>query len=120
MVHHIPEGDLVDLAAELDMAVPEVIDRESLVAEAIDRLADLGRREGLPLSSYDQDDLEALPAAHLRAFAALLGTAPDVRSVLKAGKKVYKTYRKTRPNSQVALMLPTLLGPLARYAAEGR
>ena len=33
MVRHIPEGDLVDLAAELDMAVPEVIDRESLLRQ---------------------------------------------------------------------------------------
>ncbi len=115
---NIPEGDLIDLAAELDVAVPEQIDRVALTVTILERLAALGKQEGLPLSDYDRDDLEALPEEHRRALATLLGVPADVSGMLKAGKKVYRVYRKTRPRSPVALLLPMLLGPLARFAAE--
>lgn len=120
MLANIPEADLIDLAAELDMAVPEEIQRVSLLEEIIERVAQLGRREGLPLSDYDRDDLEALPQQHQRALADLMGAPANIAGMLKSGKKVYKTYRKTKPNSQVALLLPMLLAPLARFAAEDR
>ena len=117
---NIPEGDLIDLAAELDIAVPEEILRVRLTEEILERLADLGEREGLPFSAYDRDDLEDLPVVHRQALATLLGMPSDVDGMLKAGKKVYRTYRKTRPRSQVALLLPVLLAPLARFVAEDR
>ena len=117
---NIPEGDLIDLAAELDVAIPEQIDRVALTVTVLERLAALGEQEGLPLSDYDRDDLEALPVDHRRALAGLLGVPADVSGMLKAGKKVYKIYRKTRPRSQVALLLPMMLGPLARFVAEER
>ena len=117
---NIPEGDLIDLAAELDIAVPLEIQRVSLTEEILERIAELGEREGLPFSTYDREDLEDLPLAHRKALATLLGTSEDVSDLLKAGKKVYKTYRKTRPRSQIALLLPMLLRPLARFLAEDR
>lgn len=117
---NIPEGDLIDLAAELDLAVPEEIQRVALTEAILGRLADLGEREGLPLSDYDRDDIEDLPVEHRQALAKLMGTPADVAGMLKAGKKVYRSYRKTRPRSQVALLLPMFLGPLARFVAEGR
>ena len=36
----------------------------------------------------------------------------------KAGAKVYKAYRKTRPQSPIAMFVPMLLAPLARYALQ--
>lgn len=118
LFRNVPEGDLVDLAVELDLPVPERIERDALVGAAIEGIAQLARREGLPFSAYDQDDLAALPPDHLQALAELVGAQPSVSGILKSGRKVYKAYRKTRPNSQVALMLPMLLKPLARYASQ--
>lgn len=115
---NIPEGDLVELAAELDMAVPEQVIREELLTHIVVSLAQLARREGLPFSRYDKDDLEALPPEDFRALASLCGVSPDMRSFLKAGEKVYKQYRKQRPKSPVPLLLPTLLPSVARHARE--
>lgn len=120
LIRNVPEGDLVDLAVELDLPVPERIERDALVGAAIEGIAQLARREGLPFSAYDQDDLAALPPDHLSALADLVGAQPSVAGILKSGRKVYKSYRKTRPNSPVALMLPMLLRPLARYACTVR
>ena len=118
ILRNIPEPDLVGLAAELDIAVPEQIEREPLVARIILNLDLLARREGLPLSDYDEDDLAALDPTHMRALAELCGAQPSVAGLLKAGRKVYKSYLKHRPHSPIAMLLPTLLAPLARYAYE--
>lgn len=114
----IPEVELVDLAIELDIAVGASIDRAELLAKAVDGLADLAQREGLPFSPYDEDDLAALPQDHLAALARCIGAPATVPGVLKRGAKVYKTYRKTRGNSQIPLMLPMLLPALGRHLAE--
>lgn len=116
MLRNVPEDDLVALAAELDIAVPAAVQREQLVAAAVVALAQLARREGLPLSDYDRDDLEALPASQLRALASLCGVDPSVDALLKSGARVYKVYRRRKPGSQVALLLPMLLPALARHA----
>lgn len=114
---YVPVDDLVDLATELDMAPPAEIDRIGLLTECIPRLLDRGRDKGLPFSKYDEDDLVELPQEHRQALADALGWSSDVRSMLKAGAKVYKS---TSARSQVALLLPSLLKPLARYAFESR
>ncbi len=113
----VPVDDLVDLATELDMAPPQDIDRLGLLTECIPRLLEHGRRHGLPLSKYDADDLGELPQDHRQALASALGWDSDVPSMIKAGAKVYK---RTSSRSQVALLLPSLLKPLARYAFESR
>lgn len=114
---NVPETDLVELAAELDLAVPEVIDRKQLLEKAVVALAQVGRTRGLPLSPYDREDLEALPGDHLRALAALCGAPPTVDGLLKSGKRSYKHY-KNAVLSPIPMMVPMLLGPLARYASE--
>jgi hypothetical protein len=118
LCENLPEDNLIELAAELNLLIPERISRSELLASAITRIAELARQEGLPFSRYDRDDLEALPGEHLRALALLCGSRPTVDGLLKGGQKVYKTYTRQRPQSPVAMMLPMLLTPLARYAAE--
>lgn len=120
LLANLPEGDLIDLAVELDISVPASIERDALLHEAIERIAQLARREGLPFSEYDRMDLDDLPGEHMQALAELVGAQASVDGLLRSGRKVYKQYRKVRPNSQVALLLPMLLGPLARYASETR
>ena len=118
LYENLPEDNIIELAAELNLLIPERISRDVLLAQAICGIAELAGREGLPLSRYDRDDLEALPREHLRALAAMCGWRPDINAILKAGQKVYKTYTRQRPQSPIAMMLPMLLIPLARYAAD--
>ncbi len=113
----LPEEDLVSLAVELDIAVPEHIDRAGLLDQCIDALLDVARRGSLPLSSYDREDLDALPEPHRAALARLMGTAPTADAMLSAGQKAYKRYPKAG-RSQITLLVPTLLKPLARAAAS--
>ncbi len=116
----LPETDLADLAVDLDLIPEAEIDRPALLLEILPRLLDLAAREGLPFSRWDQEDLEALPVHHRTALAEIIGWPPDPASMLKAGAKVYKTYRKLRTRSQIPLMLPLLLPVLARFAATPR
>ena len=60
MFQNAPEDDLVDLAIDLDVPVPEEIDLAGMLDSVVRNLADLGKREGLPFSRYDQEDLEQL------------------------------------------------------------
>lgn len=121
MFRNAPEEELVDLAIDLDVPVPEEIDLPGLLNAVLLSLADLGQREGLPYSSYDEDDLSALGDNELRAIAKLNGVDTEssreamVYGLLKTGKKIYKIYRKTRPKSQIPMYLPMLLAPLARH-----
>ncbi|MCO4744377.1 MAG: hypothetical protein KC912_06285 [Proteobacteria bacterium] len=114
MVEHLPELDLVDLAAELGLIPPAEIDRRTLVVQCVLQLVEVGRSDGLPFSKYDREDLESLPREHLVALATVIGTRAEVASVLASGQRTLKALQKTRPNSQVALMLPMLLTAVAR------
>ena len=119
-----PEDDLVDLAIDLDVMVPNEIVRAQLLSACVKSLRDLAQREGLPFSPYDAEDLDALTQDELDGVARLCGIQPGkkaetIERMLKAGKKVYKIYRKHRKRSQVPLYLPMLLAPLARLVATG-
>ncbi|MCK6524708.1 hypothetical protein L6R49_25160 [Myxococcota bacterium] len=117
----MPEGDLADLAMEVAVVLDEVINRETLLLQILPRLVELGRQErGLPLSDYDLDDLAELPPAHRAALARALGWPEDPAGMVKLGKKIHKSYERSRPRSAVTLLVPALLRPLARFAAEGR
>ena len=125
MFKNAPEDDLVDLAIDLDVPVPEEIDLAGMLDAVVRNLADLGKREGLPFSRYDQEDLEQLSELERSAIARLNGVDPNadtntqISGLLKTGAKIYKTYRKTRPKSQIPLYLPMLLSPLARHLVNG-
>jgi hypothetical protein len=119
MLRLVPDKELAALAADLSLLPDEDIDRQELVEALLPRLLALGQREGLPFSKYDAEDLGELPSDHREALARAMGWSVDVRSMIKAGTKVYKKiYRRERTNSQVPLMLPLLLPMLARYASE--
>ena len=91
MVKHLPELDLVDLAAELELIPPAEIDRRTLVVQCVMRMVVLARAEGLPFSKYDREDLDALDPEQLAVLAGLLGTRTSVRAVLASGQKTWKT-----------------------------
>lgn len=119
-LHNMPEGDLADLAMEVAVVLEEVINRETLLLQILPRLVELGRKErGLPLSDYDLDDLAELPSPHRAALARALGWPEDPAGMVKQGKKVHKSFERQRPRSAVTLLVPALLRPLARFAAEG-
>lgn len=115
---YLQDKDLADWAVDLDLMPAAEIDRIGLVEQLVPRLLKLAQREGLPFSKYDADDLNELPPEHRRALARAMGWKEDTRSMVKAGEKVWKVYRKNRPGSQIPLMLPVLLKALARFASE--
>jgi hypothetical protein len=116
---NLPRTDLVDLAIELDILVPAEINRMGLLGEIVVALVQRARAEGLPFSEYDREDLESLPEAQRQALGRLCGGDGSVEDLLRRGKKTYKRYQSERPRSQVAMVLPSLLGPLSRHLARG-
>lgn len=118
MLANLPESEVVELAAELGVTVPAVIRREELMERVITELARHARVHGLPLSHYDEEDLRALTSTELAGLARLVGVPATVADLLKAGKRAYKAYAKRKATSPIPLMVPTLLGPLARFAAR--
>ena len=116
----LPETDLADLAIDLDLIPEERIDRTQLMLKILPRLLNLAQKEGLPFSKWDLEDLAALPDAHRAALANVMGWPSDPKSMIKAGLKVFKIYRKTRSRSQIPLTLPLFLPALARFAAQPR
>jgi len=114
----LPDSELADLAIELDMIPGSEIEARRLLSDIIGRILELAQAEGLPFSKYDREDLENLPGDHFRALARAMDWPEKVDGFLKKGRKVYKHYEKHRRRSQVAIMLPLLLGALARHAYE--
>ncbi len=118
MVAALPEEDLVDLAVELDIPVGEAFDRRDVLGLCVVSLADLAGREGLPLSDYDREDLENLPAGWRAALAGRLGVSDSVDSIIRNGRKTYRMYNRKRSRSQVPLVLPSLLNAVCRHLAK--
>ena len=93
MFQNAPEDDLVDLAIDLDVPVPEEIDLAGMLDSIVRNLADLGKREGLPFSRYDQEDLEQLEQTERSAIAKLNGVDPSadvdtqISGLLKTGAR---------------------------------
>ena len=114
----LPHADLADLAVELGVIPEAEIKPRELLSTLVMRLLSLAESEGLPLSKWDKDDLTELPTEHREALAASMGWRPDVRDMLKRGQKIYKHYKKQRSRSQIAIMVPLLIKPLARHAYE--
>jgi len=106
------------MAADLDICIPETFDAKTLIEQCIPRIIERGMEEGLPISKYDAEELAALPQAELDALGRLQGlkTPTTVAAVIRKGQRVYKWYRRNRPDNPVALMLPMLLPAVARAA----
>jgi hypothetical protein len=120
LIGQIMETDLVDLSADLDISVPEVIDRLVLMEAIFGSLADHAAVHGLPFSTYDAVDIEALPSTQRAALARVCGTAPTVKALMRRGAKTYKVLAKRGFRSQIALLLPTFLAPFCRWLALHR
>ncbi len=120
IISYISELDLVDLAVELDYVPEAEINRAQLLGNLIPRLVALAEKEGLPFSKYDLDDLADLPDIHRTALAFRMGWEATPAAMLRKGERVYRSYRSSRRNSQVAQLLPTLLPIVARCAHELR
>lgn len=122
LVRNVPLSDLIELAADLGVILPEEVDRRQLVVISLPYLLERARDDGLPLSKYDAPDIEALPPEDLAMVAELQGLKPSasVRAVMRAGAKVTKTYARNRPNNPYPYMLPLLLGTLLRFARSER
>jgi hypothetical protein len=120
LISQILETDLVDLSVELDIAVPEVIERLPLVASIFASLADHAGIHGLPFSTYDAMDLEELPSSQRTALAQACGTPPTVKALMKQGTKAYKVLAKRGFRSQIPLLLPSFLSPFCRWLEHQR
>lgn len=118
LLARVPERDLAEMAVDLDVLLDAEIDRDRLLQQCLLALLDRAEREGLPLSKYDADDLEALPPDELEALGRHIGLSGriTVRAMLRQGRKTWRVYRKHRPKSPTALLVPLLLRPLARAA----
>lgn len=118
LLAQVPNEDLALMAVELDLLLDAELDRDRLLAGCVTALLDRAEVEGLPLSKYDADDLAALPPAHLEALGRHVGVKGrvTVRAMLKHGARTWRQYRKNRPKSPTALLVPLLLGALARGA----
>ncbi|MFK7927387.1 MAG: hypothetical protein AB8H79_04315 [Myxococcota bacterium] len=114
----VPTDDLAEMAVELDLLLDAEHDRESLLMGCLSALMDRAEVEGLPLSKYDAEDLAELPPAHLEALGRHIGMKGrvTVRAVLRQGTKTWRQYKRDRPKSATALLVPLLLGVLARAA----
>jgi hypothetical protein len=115
----LPVDDIVALAADLDVVIPHDVDRRELLERCIPLLFQLAEKEGLPFSKYDGPDLDELPAPHLTAIGRLLGIRGQVtvRAVLRIGQRKWRR-NKARTSEAIPMVLPVLLGPVARYASE--
>ncbi len=118
---NLPIEQLVDLAAELDVLAPENIDRKALLGECVVAMVSHAKRQGLPFSKYDREDLDALGPDDLLAIGRLQGLSGrvTVSAVLKRGLRVYKTFQNRRIDHPIPLMLPMLLTAVARAARAG-
>ena len=115
----LPVDDLVALAADLDVVIPHDVDRRELLERCIPLLVELAEREGLPFSKYDGPDLDELPTAQLTAIGRLLGLHGTMtsRAIVRTGQRKWRR-NKARTSQAIPMVLPVLLGPVARYASE--
>lgn len=123
ILSRVPTEDLVQLAAELDLLVPEQVDGRTLVNLCVPLIVERGRRHHLPFSKYDLDDLRELSAADLAVLAEVQGLTPraTVQDVLKVGERAYRSRQSGRNRlDPFAYMIPILLTPIVRCATTHR
>ncbi len=118
----IPEDDVVALSAYLSIVKPEVVDRRALLEQCIPRALRHCRQHGLPFTRYDREELEALPPHQFQALERIQKPLlfKGARGMIVAGRLAWLRYYKGEEldHHPLIYMLPSLLGPLSRLAAE--
>ncbi len=116
----IPETDLVEMAVELDIVLDEHLDRSALIQQCLLRFMDRIGDEGLPVSKYDAADIMDLPADWRDALASHIGVGVPLtaRALIRHGKKTWKLYQKRGEKSQVGMLAPLMVTPIARHLAR--
>ncbi len=118
-IRTLPEVDLVDAAIDLDIPVPSQVDARDLMGRVAVAVLERAKRDGLPLSRWDRDDLEAIDATARAALAKWCNVAPTVDAMLKAGERADGTWKRRSPKAEAAMLVPALLPVLARLASGG-
>ena len=69
----VPVEDVIELAADLDVIIPERVDRRTLLETCVPLIIARGQRTGLPFSKYDLEDLKELGSEQLTALGRIQG-----------------------------------------------
>jgi hypothetical protein len=114
----IPKDDIEELLVELDVLLESTFDRDAALSRAITEILDWLPEHGLPVTRYDLEDLQSLPVEDLEALALRAGVPRPIspHKVVKYGAKPLRRLLRDRPRSALLLLLPSLIGPLARAA----
>ena len=114
----LPEDDLIEVAADLDLVVDKHINHRALWNKCVWAILFRANTEGLPLSEYDAEDVALLSTEQRTAIAKLQGlsTPYTTEKIIKKGRKIYRLYQKKRRGSPVILVIPSLLTAIARAA----
>lgn len=121
LLSSVPVDDLVGLAAELDILVPAEVNARQLIDLCVPRMVERARKDGLPFSKYDREDIEALSKEQVQALHKMLGLwgRASASSILRAGGRAYKARKRIKPgHDPYAYMIPVLLNPIVRCVME--
>ena len=112
----LPVRELLELAADLDLLAPAVVDERVLIEQCLPVLVAWIKEHGLPVSKYDKEELENLPKRHLHALGRLVGVEKvSVQRLIRDGTRLANKLGKTKQYESVVMMLPMLLTAIARY-----
>jgi len=123
LLHRIAEAqeeEMVSFCIELDLVPDEPFSIDAVMPKLFEKLLEMARGDGLPLSKYDADDLSRFDQRQVGMFAAALG----VKINAKHGKdqvisaligKMKRVTRRLPRRSQIPMMLPYFLPALVRH-----
>jgi hypothetical protein len=116
ILQNMPEVDLVDLAIELDLRVPEQINHRQLWDQCLQAITELVGSHGLPLTQFNVPDLEDLEVSERAAIAQLTGLKGDasILAIIKAGSKIQKRVQRKKNITYLTIAIPLLLSAIAR------
>jgi hypothetical protein len=111
-----PEDMLLDLCRDLDMILPEKVDKIKLALKIVPIFVSYTQRYGLPFHKLNRSTLEQLSERELQILAELCRVKPTIRAILKHGTKVFKNvHLKGTYRHAIRLNMITFLGPMIRY-----
>lgn len=115
----LPEDMMLDLCRDLDMILPETVDKIPLVIDMIPVFLSHAQRKGLPFHSINRLTLSELTERELQILADICRVKPSIRAILKHGARVYKTiHEKGTRYHAIRLNMITFLKPMLRYHAQ--